>query len=188
MAFLADLWLPILLSAVLVFIASSIMHMVIPMHKGDYQKLPNEGKLLEEMRAQGARPGEYMFPRAGSMKEMGTPEMIDKYKKGPVGFLTVMPSGPPGMTKSFVQWFLYSVLISIFAAYVARHGLGYGADYMAVFRMTGTVATLGYAVTQIPNSIWRGARWGTTFKFIVDGVIYGLLTAGAFGWLWPDAM
>jgi hypothetical protein len=182
---LADLWLAILLAAVFVFVASSILHMVIPIHKGDYKKLAGEADVLEAMRAQGVQPGEYMFPCAGSMKEMCSPEMVEKFKQGPVGFVTVMPSGPPSMARSLVQWFLYCVLISVFAAYIGTFRLSPGAHYMEVFRLTGTVAILGYAVGNIPNSIWKGTSWGTTLKFIVDGIIYGLLTAGTFGWLWP---
>ena len=137
---LIDLWLPILLSAVFVFIASSILHLMIPIHKGDYQKLPGEDEVLEQMRAQGVQPGSYMFPCAASMKDVGSPEMIEKCQLGPVGFLTVVPSGPPGMGKNLIQWFLYSVLISLVVAYVALLGLFLGATYATVFRVTGTVA------------------------------------------------
>ena len=75
---LVDLWLPILLSAVFVFVVSSILHMLIPIHKGDFKKMPGEEKVLEEMRAQGVQPGSYMFPYVGSPKEMCSPEMIEK--------------------------------------------------------------------------------------------------------------
>ena len=186
MNFLADLWLPILLSAVLVFVVSSILHMVIPIHKSDYKKLPGEKSVLEEMRTQGVQPGAYSFPCPDSMKDMSSPEMIEKYKQGPVGILSVLPNGPPNIAKSLVQWFLYSVLLSVFVGYVAALGLGRGAEYMAIFRMTGTVAILAYAVPNISESIWKGQSWTTTVKFIVDGIVYGLVTAGTFGWLWPD--
>jgi hypothetical protein len=187
MEFLAELWLPTLLSAVFVFIASSIIHMLLPIHKGDCKRLPGEEELLAEMRDQSVQPGEYMFPCAASMKEMGSPEMVQKYKTGPVGYMTVVPSGECKMGKNLVQWFCYSILIGIFAAYVAYHGLGRGAEYLTVFRITGAVAVLAYAVANIPNSIWKGAPWSNTLKFVFDGVVYGLVTAGTFAWLWPDA-
>lgn len=187
MDFLTALWLPILLSAVFVFIASTILHMLIPIHKGDYKKLPGEEKVLAEMRAQAVQPGEYMFPCAASMKDMATPEMVEKFKLGPVGHMTVVPNGPWAMGKSLVQWFVYSILISVFTAYVAHHALVAGADYLAVFRLTGTVAILAYAFANVPNSIWKGTPWSTTLKFAFDGIVYGLVTAGAFGWLWPAA-
>ncbi len=153
---LLDLWLPILVSAVFVFIASSALHMAIPIHKNDFKKLANEANVLASMREHGFQQGSYMFPCAGSMKEMGTPEHVEKMNLGPVGFLTVMPSGPMNMG-------------------------------MMVFRTTAAVAVLGYAVSNIPDSIWKGVTWEITAKFVFDGVIYGLLTALAFCWLWPAA-
>ncbi len=185
---LLDLWLPILLSAVFVFLASTIIHMLLPIHKGDYKPLPGEADLTAAMRGQQLQPGDYMFPHCGSMKEVGTPEMIEKFTQGPVGFLTVIPSGPPTMGKSLVQWFLFSILISIFAGYIATlGGLAAGSPYMDVFRITGTVAILGYGISNFTNSIWKGVSWGVSLKFLFDGVIYGLVTAGTFGWLWPAA-
>lgn len=187
MVALTELWLPILLSAVFVFIASSIIHMAIPVHKGDFKKMPGEDKVLAEMRAQGLQPGSYMFPCAGSMKDMCTPEMIEKCKQGPVGFLTVVPSGAPGMGKNLVQWFLYCVVISAFVAYVATLSLNRGAALMPVFRLACVVALLGYAMHALPDSIWKGQQWSITIKFVCDGIIYGLITGVTFGWLWPAA-
>jgi hypothetical protein len=186
MVYLSALWLPVILSAVLVFIVSSIIHMVLQTHKNDYRKLPGEEKIMAAMRQEGVAPGLYVTPRASSMKEMGNPEMLKKYNEGPVSFLTVLPSGPPAMTKGLIQWFLYSVLISLFAAYIASRTLSAGTEYLTVFRITGTVAVLGYGITYLPDSIWKGLPWSITFKNVVDGVVYGLVTAGVFSWLWPS--
>jgi len=188
MEFLIEFWLPILLSAVFVFIVSSILHMFIPIHKGDYKKLPGEEAVLAEMRAQGVKKDAYMFPCAGSMKEMSSPEMIEKYNQGPVGFMTVIADGCPNIGKSLVQWFIYSLVISVFVAYIANITLKPGADYLMVFRITGTVAILGYAVSYIQDAIWKGQKWSTTLKFIFDGVVYALVTAGTFAWLWPKVV
>jgi hypothetical protein len=185
MVALTELWLPILLSAVFVFIVSSIFHMVIPIHKGDFRKLPGEDKVLAEMRAQGLLPGSYAFPCCESMKEMGSPEMTAKCNLGPVGFMTVMPNGPCNMGKSLVLWFLYSVLIGVLVAYVAGLGLSRGAAFMPVFRLAGTAGILGYAVGALPDSIWKGQKGSITLKFVFDGVVYGLVTGATFAWLWP---
>lgn len=187
MVALLDLWFPILLSAVLVFVASSIMHMCLPIHKADYRGIPGEAEVLAVLRAQGLEPGGYVFPHCKSMKDMSSPETLEKYRQGPVGFLTVVPSGPCRMGKSLLQWFLYTVVIGVFVAYVASFaGLGRGAGFLAVFRLAGTVAILAYAVTQIPDSIWKGHRWTSTWKFVGDGIVYGLITGATFGWLWPQ--
>lgn len=185
MVHLSELWLPILLSAGLVFIVSSILHMVIPVHKGDFKTLPGEAKLLAEMRAQGLRPGSYAFPCCDSMKEMGSPEFIERCNLGPCGVMTVRPSGPCKMGGSLVLWFLYSILISAFAAHLAAQGLARGASFKPVFHMTALAAVLGYAVGALPESIWKGQRWSITLKFVFDGILYGIATGVMFGWLWP---
>jgi len=186
MVAITALWLPILLSAVLVFIASSVIHMVLTYHRTDYGKLPNENRVLDALRGENLAPGSYMFPRAATLKDMGSPEMVEKFKRGPVGLLTMLPSGPPTMTKSLVQWFVFCLVVGAFVAYVAGRTLGPGAGYLPVFRVAGTVAFLGYAGAQVVNSIWGGMPWSNTAKNTVDGLVYGLLTAGVFGWLWPE--
>ncbi len=184
---LTELLFPILLSAVFVFVASTILHMVIPIHKGDFAELPGEEKLLDAMRSENVQPGSYTFPCAGTMKDMGTPEMIEKFNKGPVGFMTVIPNGPMNMGKNLVIWFIYSIIIGIFVAYIAGLGLERGASFMAVFRMTAAAAILGYSASAMVDSIWKGQKWSITIKFIFDGLVYGLTTAATVAWLWPTA-
>jgi hypothetical protein len=179
------LWLPILLSAVIVFVASSILHMVLPIHKSDYRKLPDEDRVLDALRAAGVTPGRtYHFPFT-THQEMKKPEVVEKFKRGPVGLLNVIPSGPPAMGKYLGQWFVYCLVVSFFVAYLTGRTRPPGAHYLGVFRVAGTAAFLGYALAQIQDSIWKGQSWGVTFKHVFDGLIYGLLTAGTFGWLWP---
>jgi len=185
MVTITELWLPIVLSAVAVFAVSSVIHMLLTYHRSECKKLPNEEGLLEAMRKDGVSPGFYIFPYAPSPKAMGTPEMVEKYKRGPVGFVTVMPSGPPAMGKYLTMWFLYCLLIGVFAAYLAGRTLHAGEAYLAVFRVAGTVAFLGYGVGALVDSIWKGQRWSATLKHVFDGLVYALLTAGFFGWLWP---
>jgi hypothetical protein len=184
MVTLAALWLPILLSAVIVFVASSIMHVLLPYHQGDYRQLPEEDKVLAALRAIGLRRGLYIFPY-GTHKEMTSPAMVEKYKQGPVGMLTVFPSGPPAMPKFLGMWFVYCLIIGFFVAYLTGHTVAPGATYLAVFRVAGTSAFLAYGLGHLSNSIWRGQPWGMTVKEVIDGLIYGLLAAGTFGWLWP---
>ena len=179
------LWLPILLSAVIVFVASSIIHMALPVHKNDYRKLPDEERVLDTMRSTGVTPGrEYRFPYC-AQKEMKTPETIEKFKRGPVGLLVIMPNGAINMGKFLGQWFLYCVVVSIFAAYLTGRTRLPGTEYLEVFRVAGTTAFIGYSLAQAQNSIWRGVTWSVTLKHMLDGLIFGLLTGGTFGWLWP---
>lgn len=180
-----SLWLPILLSAVAVFIISSIIHMVIKYHNNDFKSLPSEDAVMDDLRKHNIPPGEYYFPRVTDMKEMSTPEFIEKMKRGPVAFITVLENAAPKMGKQLILWFLYSVLVGIFAAYVAGRALPEGAHYLSVFRFAGVTAFVGYSLALLQNSIWYKRGWGVTFKSMFDGFIYALFTAGIFGWLWP---
>ena len=180
-----SLWLPILAAAVIVFVASSLLHMALPYHKGDYAKLPREDDVMEAMRKAGVQPGDYMMPSAGSMAALKDPAFLEKYAKGPVGAMTIMPSGKPTMGPQLAQWFVYCVVVGIFAAYIAGRALQPGAHYLAVFRFAGATAFIGYSLALWQDSIWYKKKWSTTAKNTIDGLIYGLLTGGTFGWLWP---
>ena len=184
MVSLSALWLPIVLSAVIVFIASSIMHMLLPYHRSDYSQLPDEDKLLATLRSAGLKRGFYTFPFC-THKEMKSPATIEKFKQGPVGMLTVFPSGPPAMPKFLGMWIAYCLIIGFFVAYLTGRTVAPGANYLAVFRVAGTAAFLAYGLGQLSNSIWKGQPWGMTLKEVTDGLVYALLSAGTFGWLWP---
>jgi hypothetical protein len=181
---LSALWLPLVLSAVIVFVASSIMHMLLPYHRSDYQKLPDEDQVLGALRAVGLKRGLYVFPFC-THKNMKSPEVMAKFKQGPVGMMTVSPNGPPVMPKFLGLWFAYCLLIGFFVAYLAAHTVAMGAHYRGVFRVVGTAAFLAYGLGTISNAIWKGQTWSMTIKEVVDGLVYALLTAGTFGWLWP---
>ncbi len=179
------LWLPILLSSVLVFAVSSVIHMALLWHKNEYPKLPNEDKVMDALRPLAIPPGDYMVPRVSNMKEMQSPEFLEKMKKGPVMILTVLPNRPTSMGMNLTLWFIYSAVVGFFAAYVAGRALPAGASYLDVFRFVGTTAFIGYAVALWQMSIWYKRAWSTTIKATLDGLIYALVTAGTFGWLWP---
>jgi len=182
---IAALWIPILLSAVIVFVVSSIIHMMLPYHRTDFGRIPDEDKVMEGLRKFNVPPGDYLMPCAGNPKEMGTPEFIEKMKKGPVACLTVMKSGPPSMIGNLVLWFVYCVVVGVFAAYIAGRAQPAGAHYLAVFRFAGCTAFVGYSLALWQNVIWYKRSWKATLKSTLDGLIYGLLTGGTFGWLWP---
>ena len=180
------LWLPVLVAAVLVFVVSSVIHMMLTYHRTDFGQMPNEANVQSALRSFGVPPGDYVFPFAGSPEAMKSPAWKEKVKAGPVGFITVFPSGDTGMGKSLTLWFLYSLIVGVFAAYVTGRALGPGALYLEVFRFAGTVAFAGYGLALMQNSIWYKRKWATTLKSMFDALIYSLVTAGAFGWLWPS--
>jgi hypothetical protein len=185
MVSIVSLWLPILLSAVFVFIASSIIHMAFRYHSNDYRKFPDETAAAEALRKLNIPAGQYMYPYAGSTKEMSTPEFQAKVEKGPGIILTIWPGGDPSMAANLIQWFVYSIIVGIFAAYVAGRALEVGAPYLAVFRFAGVTAFACYAIAGWHESIWFKRSWSVTLRNTFDGLVYALVTAGTFGWLWP---
>jgi hypothetical protein len=186
---LTELWLPILTSAALVFVVSSIIHMVLPYHRTDYARVGDEEQMRDDLRRASLAPGQYAVPHAATPKDLSSPEYAAKLEQGPVAFMTVLPNGKPFMGKSLGLWFLYSVIVSVVAGYVASRALPLPAvtTYGDVFRFVGTAAFAGYVLGGWQESIWFGRPWGTTLKSSMDGLIYALLTAGVFGWLWRES-
>lgn len=185
MASFASLWLPVLVGAVVVFFASFVIHMLLPLHKGDYRQLPNEDAVLADLRKAGVEPGMYFFPHLCGPAEMKNPEAVKRFEAGPVGTMVVQPNGMPRLGRSLVQWFVYCVLVGAFVAYLVSHVLPRGADFALVMQVTGGIAFFGYAGASAQYSIWWNHSWRVTAKNLLDGLVYGVLTGLAFGWLWP---
>jgi hypothetical protein len=180
-----ELWMPVAVAAVLVFIVSSVLHMVLTYHYRDYRRLPNEAEALEVLGRGSLAPGLYFFPYAPSAKEMRSPEIQEKFRRGPVGMLVVRPSGAPAMGKHLAQWLGFCLLVSAIVACLAGCVLPAGASFPAVFRFAATAAFLAYGVGEILDSIWKGQPWGNTVRSMIDGAVYSLVTGGVFAWLWP---
>jgi len=185
MVSIPSLWLPILLSAVFVFFASFLVHMLLGYHARDLRKVPQEDAVMAALRPFDLAPGDYMMPCAQGMQAMRSPEFRDKRAKGPVAVMTVYKNGPATMGPSLAKWFVYLLVVSVFVAYVTGRALTAGAPYLTVFRFAGTTAFIAYAAALWQDSIWYQRSLGTTLRYTVDGLIYGLLTASTFGWLWP---
>jgi len=184
---IVSLWMPVLAAAVLVFAASSVIHMLLGYHRNDYRAIPQEDQIQLALSPFDIPPGDYMLPCAGSMDEMNAPEFKAKVERGPVALMTVMePASVYNMGPQLAQWFVYLVMVGVVTAYVAGRTVGPGAEYLTVFRLTGTVAFACYAMSLPQGSIWYKRSWGSTARSMFDGLVYALLTAGAFGWLWPE--
>jgi hypothetical protein len=183
MVSLTALWLPVLLSAVLVFVASSIIHMALRWHAADFRRLTAEDAVMDALRPFSLAPGDYAAPLPESMAHMSSPEFKAKQARGPSFLLTVLVDN--SIARNLVKWFLYSLVVGVFAAYAASLALPAGAPYMTVFRVTSTVAFAGYALALWQSWIWYSRGLGYTVRTTIDGLVYALLTGGAFGWLWP---
>ena len=175
------LWLPILVSAAFVFVVSAIIWMAMPWHKSDFNKSDNE----EGVRAalSGHKPGFYLLPYCIDQKELKNPDVQKKFIDGPLAYITVLPNGLPKMGPKMLMSFVYYVFVGIICAYFLSRTVGADANYLTIFRVTGTVAFVAYGIAFIQESIWFGRPWSITAKNMFDALIYGLMTGGAFGWL-----
>jgi len=182
-----SLWLPVVASAVAVWIVSAIVHMVLRYHRADYKKLADEDSVAAAVRKVGPSPGVYFIPYCMEMSQMKDPAIIKKFEEGPVTSLTVMRNGRPSMGKSLILWFLLCFLVSFVAAYVARHTLSFGADGRTVLRVIGAIAFAGYGFGYFQDSIWKGIPWSNSLRGILDAILYALTTGLVFCWLWPAA-
>jgi hypothetical protein len=185
MTSIGALLIPILVSAVLVFLASSVIHMASPWHKGDYPRSPKEEAILDALRPIDIPPGDYMMPRPASMAEMKSPEFEARMKRGPVVLMTVFPHGQMQMGATFVQWFVYLLIVSTLAAGVAHTTLHRGDEPGLIFHTVGLTAFAAYSLALWQLSIWYRRSWMITIKSTVDGLIYAAITGAVFVWLWP---
>lgn len=175
-----ELWVPILASAIIVWIASALVWTVLPWHKKDFSKLPEEEAARAALK--GLAVGQYMLPYCIDPKELEDPDVRRKFDEGPRAYITVSPNGVPGMGGKMLQSFIYNVVVGIFCAYLLTRSMMM-ADYLSVFRFAATIAFLAYCIAYIQDSIWFDRPWSLTFKNMFDALIYALLTGGVFGWL-----
>lgn len=181
----AQLWLPIVASSVLVFVASSLIHMVFKWHNSDYRKLANEDEVMAAIRAGSPTPGQYVMPHCIDMKAMGDDSMQKKFRDGPVGLLTLKKNGPPSMGAALILWFLLVLVIATVAACLALQTYGLNDGSRRPGHLIGMISLLAYACGAVQAGIWMGKPWGSVAKDLLDAVIYATVSALTFMWLWP---
>ena len=185
MQFAMDLWMPILVSGLAVFVVSALAWTVFPHHKKEFGKLPNEDAVMDSLRAGNLSPGLYTTPHMADHKEGGTPEGKAKFGRGPITFITVAPGGMPAMGPMMAKSLLFNLFVAAMVAYVGWHTMPAGTDYLQVFRVTGSMAFMAYALGTVPASIWFSRPWSSWLLGAFDSMLYALVLAGIFGWLWP---
>ena len=185
MVSIASLWMPIIISAVFVFIASSLVHMVLPWHKKDFANLPNEDQAMSALRALNLPAGDYMMPKPASMADMKSPAFEAKAKQGPRVIMTVLPPWTGSMGRELGLWFVFILAVSIYSAYLAGTTLAVGTTYLRVFQVAGATAFACYGMALWPQAIWYRKSMQFTLTGTFDALVYALLTAGVFGWRWP---
>lgn len=181
------LWLPIVLSAVFVMIGSSVVWMALKYENAEWKPIPGEDQLRDVIRKLNLKaPGQYIFPHI--MGEGGAEAAMKKVEEGPNGVLLLRKPAKWSMTPMLVQAFIFYLVVSFFVAYVTSHALPRGTDYLRVFQIAGATGFMAYGLGLVQEAIWFGRTWKSTIKGMISALIYGCLTAGTFGWLWPRAM
>jgi nucleoside recognition membrane protein YjiH len=182
---MVSLWIPVVVATVLCFLAGSVLHMLLPIHRRDWARLPDEDAVRSALRQAGAAPGNYMLPHPAGPQAMQDPAFLAKLAEGPVGIMTLRAPGPIRMGPPLTRQFFFHLVVSGVLAYLASRTLDPGATYLAVFRVVGTAGVLGYTAAIFPSAIWYGEPRGYVLGKVTDGVVWGLLTAGAFAAFWP---
>ncbi len=181
-----SLLLPVVVSAVAVFVLSMIIHMT-SWHRRDYVKLPDEDGVLKALRPFNLPPNDYAVPHPGTGEYMKSPEYDAKRAGGPVLFLTVLPSGPWNLGKIMGLWFVFVVVVSAIVACVVGTIMPPGGNAHAVFHHIAVITFLSYALGAVPMSIWYERKWSTTFRSAVDALLYALACGWIFSMMWPNA-
>ena len=184
---LPALWLPILVSAVGVFIASSLVHMVFKWHNSEYRAVANEDAVADALRAGSPAPGMYHIPHCVDMKDLQKEEVKAKFRNGPIALITIIRSGEPKMGPQLRNWFILNLVVSALAALLAVQSFGLGANPNAAGHLAGMLAFLTYGGGSVQQSVWMGKPWSSTAKDLLDALIYGTVVALTFMWLWPTA-
>ena len=183
---LLQLWLPIILGGLFSWIASAIIHTVIKYHNADYKKLSNEDQVAAAFRQSQPKPGLYHMPHCIDMKEMQNESMQEKLKSGPIAMISVFENGLPKMGKLLIQQILFFIVACIMIAYIATLTLNSSSDFMSIFRILMIVGFLTFGYGIIPHSIWLGQPWANCIRYLFDALIYAVIIAATFAWLWPQ--
>jgi hypothetical protein len=177
--------MPILISTVLVFVVSALINMMLKFwHTADYRGFPNEDEVRAAIRKGGSGPAAFLVPYC-KPEEMRSAQAKQKYAEGPVAFVMLRASGPMSMAGPLGAWFVFCLLVSLFAGYLAGVTLAPGTDGAQVFRVVAVAALLGHAFGPLTDGIWWAHPWKSVVKYVIDGIIYALIVGAIFAWCWP---
>ena len=186
MVSLPSLWMPILLSTVLVFLASFVTHMVLKYHWSDFRRMPLEDDVMETLRRFNIPPGDYVVPHPKDAAALRSKEFQEKVARGPRFVATIVPAGQTGMGAQLAQWFVFCTVVSVFAGYLTSRSVPAGAEYLHVSQVASTTAFIGYTLARWADVIWYRRSVTTALKYTFDGLLFGFITGGTFGGLWPQ--
>ena len=118
---ITDLWLAIVVSAAVCWVASAIVWTLLKYHNSDYSRLADEEAARAALK--GNAPGFYLMPYCIDPAEMKNPETRQKYEEGPLAYITMLPNGMPAMGGKLVAQFVYFLVVGILCAYFVSRTL-----------------------------------------------------------------
>jgi len=180
-----SIWLPTLVSAVIVFVLSSIFHTMLPWHKNDYPRVPNEDAVMDALSPLNIPPGEYMVPRPEAMSELKSPAFLERMNRGPVFILRMLPNGMRSMGAPLAQWFVYLLIVCALAGHTAQRVLPPDTSAHHIFHTVALTSFMGFAAALWQMTIWYQRSAWISMKATIDGLIYAAVTGLVFVWLWP---
>lgn len=180
---LAELWLPIVLSAVALFFVSFLSWMVLGLHLKDWRNPPDEAKLTQAIIDCGLERGaSYMLPGCGDPARMKDPAFQKRLADGPNGIITVFEKNDMG--RNLVLTFLYFAVTSFCLAYLGEIGLPRGTSFLTVFRFFTAAGLLTHLAAMVPQAVWFKNR---IVGHTIEAITYALVLGGIFGAMWPKA-
>jgi hypothetical protein len=178
----ASLIWPILISTVVLFVASLVSCIALGLHKKDWVKLAKEDELMAAVKKGDVPVGGYMFPGCEHMKDMASDAFQEKYNAGPRGLLTVLPVMNMGLVLGLM--FVYFLVVSVGLAYLASVALPRGSTFAAVFPFVFVAGLMTFLAGIVAHSIWFRVR---IVGHVIDSIGYAALTAAIFAAMWPAA-
>lgn len=187
MEFFTQLWMPIVVSALVAWIISAIIWTAMPHRKKEWGGVTDEDDFRKAITSRKLKPGNYMFPYC-EPAEMKDEAHKNRMNTGPYGTLYIW-THRRGMGACMGGSFVFNLVASFFIAYIAWQALTGQADtaYLKVFQITGATAFLTYTFALIPGGIWFGKPVRSMVYDAIEGLVIALMIAGVFGWLWPRA-
>jgi hypothetical protein len=90
------------------------------------------------------------------------------------------------MGKSLGLWFVWTLVVASFASLVALHTIPLNGDAHMAAHVIALISFVMYGAGSVQDFIWMGKPFSSMMKYLLDALIYSVVTALSFMWLWPS--
>lgn len=180
MEFLVGLWLPIVISTIVLFFASFIARTILPHHRAGWHKLDHEPAFMNQLQEMNIPPGSYVFPYAETRQQSSQETFLKTYAKGPRGTINIHTI--PNLGLNLFCTFIFFLITVTLIAYIAQQAFAGWSDeseitFLKVFQIVGTISVLTYSSSTILSSISSKRPF---LMEVIDGIAYGLIVGVIF--------